>query len=131
MHLPDDALAFRDQLAVGVALNLVGTVAGGAEPSLSVATVDDIVTVGDLGAPSIDPSPVSASDAAGLGQALGPAAAGPDDSTLVGETGSASGAGLVIGLLLSLALVGLVALALGRRRSGATMMAHPDRPPES
>jgi hypothetical protein len=133
VHLEGDALQAGDVLAMGLALNLVATVVDGAEPSLSVASADDVVTLGDLGAPPVVASPSdSGPDVAGLLLPDGtPGATVPGDSTLAGETAPGGGTGLVIGLLLSLALVGVVALALGRRRPATRMMARPDRPRET
>ena len=126
-----DAGSVLSELAGGLAVNLVGLVVGGTQPTLSLTSADDLVTVGAVGVQPAPASPdASASDVGGLlaGTAMSPAT--PEDSSLVGDTTPGGATGLVIVLLLSLAGVGLVALALGRRRPPVRMMAHPEAPPE-
>jgi hypothetical protein len=126
-----DARSILPQLSVGLAVNLVGTAGAGPAPRLTVASEAGVVPVAAPGASSdaIDPassggvamsSPAPdalASDEFGLSGA-------EEDAVPPGEGSAGGSAILIVGMLLSLALVGVVALLL-RRGQPLRAMAHP------
>src|SRR5207248_3060316 len=118
-----DALAVLPQLSAGLAVNLVGTAEAGPDARLTVTRAEDIIPIGDpaTSAASADASltaTTSSSPDAGVGSALSSA------EDVVADPPPTSNVPLLVGLLLALAVVGVVALVLGRRPR-ARLMAHP------
>jgi hypothetical protein len=130
--LEGDARSILPQLSVGLAVNLVGTAGAGPAPRLTVASEAGVVPVA---APGASPSDATAAAATGglVMASSGADALASDEFGLSGaqedavpgvETDSGGSAILIVGLLLSLALVGIVALLL-RRGQPLRAMAHP------
>jgi hypothetical protein len=130
--LEGDARSILPQLSVGLAVNLVGTAGAGPAPRLTVASEAGVVPVA---APGASPSDATAAAATGglVMASSAPGALASDEFGLSGaqedavpgvETDSGGSAILIVGLLLSLALVGIVALLL-RRGQPLRAMAHP------
>jgi hypothetical protein len=120
-----DALAVLPQLQSGMAVNIVGTALADPDLRLTVSDPADIIPVADLGtAATPDPAATSvgASDAT-LGDST-TSLADPEDASATAPGGSPTGVLVVVGLMLALTIVGLVAVALGRRPAGR-FMAHP------
>ena len=114
-------------------VNLVGTAQAGAPPRLVVTRAEDVIAIPDTGA-AASPDSAGASDGA---PSPDPFASPPtavlstDPADLTGSEdvssasqGSTASTLLVVGLLLGLAMVGVVALLLGRRPT-PRLMAHP------
>jgi hypothetical protein len=126
-----DALALLPQLSVGLALNLIGTAGAGPVPRLTVASQEGVVPIsapvasGADGAADASGAPGATAEAVATADSFGlSGVAEPGATQEPGEAGGGSGI-LVVGMLLSLALVGVVALLL-RRRPEWRPMARPN-----
>ncbi|MDX6629085.1 MAG: hypothetical protein QOH00_1331, partial [Gaiellales bacterium] len=124
-----DARAVLSQLHVGLAINLIGKAGSGPGPRLTVTRAEDVIPVADPAAPAASAAPsdlAGPASAAALGASVGPSDAFSlsDAEGVAGEPAPAGSVPLLVGLLLSLALVGVVALLLSRRQP-LRLMAHP------
>jgi hypothetical protein len=121
-----DAGAVLPQLRAGLAINLIGTAGSGPGARLTVTRAEDVIPVADATAQAGASEAADPASTAALGASVGPGDAfslsGAED--VAGEPAPASSVPLLVGLLLSLALVGVVALLLSRRQP-TRLMAHP------
>jgi hypothetical protein len=131
VEVSGDAIAVLPQLRSGLAVNVIGAAAAGPDLRLAVSAAQDVIPVADLGAGSSGSPATSGFASPALGALMSPGADGfslsdsdaPADAS-TGEAPAPAAVLVVVGLLLSLALVGVVALLLGRR-APARLMAHP------